>query len=85
MTANGDAPGGNSPGAEPQDCGPLYRCETCDFPVTTKHIQQGGCVMCGGRRLKLAVVVKDSEIEWLAEQGYHISPERWREQSVSVE
>jgi hypothetical protein len=77
----GEAPGDQTPGAKPLDCGTLYRCEHCTYPVTKKHIQSGGCAMCGGRRVKIAVMVKDDEVKWLEEQGYSLSPERWREQA----
>lgn len=81
---NGEAPGEQSLGAKPQDDGVLYRCEHCDFLVTMAHIQQGGCSMCGGRRLKIAVLVKDEEVEWLKERGYSLTPERWREQPATI-
>ena len=40
--------------------------------------------MCGGRRMKYAVMVKDEEVEWLKGEGYVLSQERWSERPSNV-
>ena len=81
-TQTGEGPEGNSSGPKPHD--PLYRCEHCGWLVTTKHIRAGGCSMCGGRRLKYAVMVKDEEVEWLRGEGYELTQEQWSERPANV-
>jgi DNA-directed RNA polymerase subunit RPC12/RpoP len=63
----------------------LYRCEHCGTPVTSAHIQTGGCVRCGGRRLKVAVCIDEKEIEWLKTEGYELNPEQWCDEATQIE
>jgi Zn finger protein HypA/HybF involved in hydrogenase expression len=55
----------------------IFKCENCSGPVMHKHIQEGGCAQCGGRRVKFATKLTKEDIEFLQGEGYVFDPERW--------
>jgi len=71
-----------SPGAETES-ETLYRCDTdgCKSPVMQKHIQKGGCPKCGGRRMKVAVCINETEEAWLISEGYNFE-KGWSDEPV---
>lgn len=65
----------------------VYRCEYkhCGAVVLEKHIAQGGCIKCGGRRLSIAISVTEEEAEWMKSEGYVFDKERWSDKPFTIQ
>jgi DNA-directed RNA polymerase subunit RPC12/RpoP len=63
----------------------VYRCDACKGVLYDKHIQEGGCPKCGGRRIQIAVGITDEEAEFLKGQGYKFDAAYWMDEATAVE
>jgi hypothetical protein len=65
----------------------VYRSLTkpCESVLYEKHIQQGGCPKCGGRRIAIAVGVTDDEAAFLREEGYEFDAAYWMDEATALE
>lgn len=63
----------------------VYRCDACKGVLYDKHIQQGGCPKCGGRRIQIAVAVTDEELEFLKTEGYEYDATYWMDEAQALE
>ena len=63
----------------------VYRCDGCKGVLYDKHIQQGGCPKCGGRRIQIAVAVTDEELAFLKTEGYEYDATYWMDEAQALE
>jgi hypothetical protein len=65
----------------------VYRCMTdpCKGVLYDKHVRQGGCPKCGGRRVQVAVAITDDEASFLREEGYEFDAKHWMDEAAAVE
>ncbi len=63
----------------------MYRCDACKGVLWDKHIQQGGCPKCGGRRIQIAVGITDEEATFLREEGYEFDAGYWMDEAAALE
>ena len=63
----------------------VYRCDSCNGVLWNKHIQEGGCPKCGGRRIKVAVAITDEELGFLKTEGYEYDAAYWMDEAQAVE
>lgn len=63
----------------------IYRCESCTGVLYAKHVGQGGCPKCGGRRIRIAVGITDEELTFLKTEGYEYDAADWMDEAQAVE
>lgn len=63
----------------------VYRCDHCKGVLYNRHIQEGGCPKCGGRRVLIAVNVTDEELAFLKSEGYEYDASHWMDETEAVE
>ena len=63
----------------------VYRCEHCKGVLYERHIQEGGCPRCGGRRVTIAVGITDEELAFLKTEGYEIDDADWMDEAEAIE
>lgn len=63
----------------------VYRCDACKGVLYDKHVQQGGCPKCGGRRVQIAVGITDEELTFLQTEGYEYDATYWMDEAQAVE
>ena len=63
----------------------IYRCDSCSGVLWDRHIGEGGCPKCGGRRIKIAVAITDDELKFLEEEGYEHDAANWMDEAEALE
>lgn len=63
----------------------VYRCESCKGVLYDRHINEGGCPKCGGRRIRIAVGITDEELTFLQSEGYEYDAAHWMDEAQAVE
>lgn len=63
----------------------VYRCESCSGVLYNRHIGEGGCPKCGGRRIRIAAAITDEEHSFLEEQGYTFDARFWMDEAQALE
>jgi DNA-directed RNA polymerase subunit RPC12/RpoP len=63
----------------------VYRCDHCKGVLWNRHIQEGGCPKCGGRRVVIAAAVTDEEIEFLKSEGYEYNAAYFMDETEALE
>lgn len=63
----------------------VYRCDSCNGVLWNRHIQEGGCPKCGGRRVRIAAAISDDEQKFLKEEGYEFDGAYWMDEATAIE
>ena len=63
----------------------VYRCDQCRGVLCNRHIGEGGCPRCGGRRVSYAATITDEELTFLKTEGYEYDASHWMDEAQAVE
>jgi len=63
----------------------VYRCDSCKGVLWNKHVSEGGCPKCGGRRIMIAAAINDEEAEFLKTEGYEFDSTYWMDEATALE
>lgn len=63
----------------------VYRCDHCNGVLYDRHVTEGGCPKCGGRRVRIAAAITDYELKFLKEEGYEYDAAYWMDEATAIE